>query len=116
MSKEYFYSRNICCSEITEHPDHYLAKFVICDFSVNGNQVALNRDTIESWMSTLVGNPLVGKLVVAPKGELDFSGHNMKVVTRKDDDGIEWDDRMKINQSVLRVHLFQKYKLKRLCS
>ena len=32
MSKEYFYSRNICCSEITEHPDHYLAKFVICDF------------------------------------------------------------------------------------
>ena len=67
MSKEYFYSRNICCSEITEHPDHYLAKFVICDFSVNGNQVALNRETIESWMSTLVGNPLVGKLVVAQK-------------------------------------------------
>ena len=90
MSKEYFYSRNICCSEITEHPDHYLAKFVICDFSVNGNQVALNRDTIESWMSTLVGNPLVGKLVVAPKGELDFSGHNMKVVTRKDDNGNEY--------------------------
>lgn len=90
MSKEYFYSRNICCSEIMEHPDHYLAKFVICDFSVNGNQVALNRDTIESWMSTLVGNPLVGKLVVAPKGELDFSGHNMKVVTRKDDDGNEY--------------------------
>ena len=90
MSKEYFYSRNICCSEITEHPDHYLAKFVICDFSVNGNQVALNRDTIESWMSTLVGNPLVGKLVVAPKGELDFSGHNMKVVTRKDSEGNEY--------------------------
>ena len=90
MSKEYFYSRNICCSEITEHPDHYLAKFVICDFSVNGNQVALNRETIESWMSTLVGNPLVGKLVVAPRGELDFSGHNMKVVTRKDADGNEY--------------------------
>lgn len=90
MSKEYFYSRNICCSEVTEHPDHYLAKFVICDFSVNGNQVALNRETIESWMSTLVGNPLVGKLVVAPRGELDFSGHNMKVVTRKDDDGNEY--------------------------
>lgn len=90
MSKEYFYSRNICCSEITEHPDHYFAKFVICDFSVNGNQVALNRETIESWMSTLVGNPLVGKLVVAPKGELDFSGHNMKVVTRKDADGNEY--------------------------
>lgn len=50
----------------------------------------MNRDTIESWMSTLVGNPLVGKLVVAPKGELDFSGHNMKVVTRKDDDGNEY--------------------------
>lgn len=90
MSKEYFYSRNICCSEITEHPDHYLAKFVICDFSVNGNQVALNRETIERWMSTLVGNPLVGKLVVAPKGELDFSSHNMKVVTRKDADGNEY--------------------------
>ena len=90
MNDEYFYSRNICCSEITEHPDHYLAKFVICDFLVNGNQVALNRDTIESWMSTLVGNPLVGKLVVAPKGELDFSGHNMKVVTRKDSEGNEY--------------------------
>ena len=90
MSKEYFYSRNICCSQIEEHPDHYLAKFIICDFSVNGNQVALNRDTIESWMSTLVGNPLVGKLVVAPKGELDFSGHNMKVVTRKDSEGNEY--------------------------
>lgn len=90
MSKEYFYSRNICCSEIEERPDHYLAKFVICDFSVNGNQVALNRETIEDWMGTLVGNPLVGKLVVAPRGELDFSGHNMKVVTRKDDDGNEY--------------------------
>lgn len=90
MSKEYFYSRNICCSEITEHPDHYLAKFVICDFSVNGNQTALNRDTIENWMDTLVGNPLVGKLVVAPRGELDFSGHNMKIVTRKDNDGNEY--------------------------
>lgn len=90
MSKEYFYSRNICCSEITEHPDHYLAKFVICDFSVNGNQTALNRDTIENWMGTLVGNPLVGKLVVAPRGELDFSGHNMKIVTRKDNDGNEY--------------------------
>ena len=90
MSKEYFYSRNICCSQIEERPDHYLAKFVICDFSVNGNQVALNRDTIESWMSTLVGNPLVGKLVVAPKGELDFSGHNMKIVTRKDSEGNEY--------------------------
>lgn len=90
MSKEYFYSRNICCSEIEEHPDHYLAKFVICDFSVNGNQVALNRETVEDWMGTLVGNPLVGKLVVAPRGELDFSGHNMKVVTRKDDDGNEY--------------------------
>lgn len=90
MSKEYFYSRNICCSEIEERPDHYLAKFVICDFSVNGNQVALSRDTIENWMDTLVGNPLVGKLVVAPKGELDFSGHNMKVVTRKDNEGNEY--------------------------
>lgn len=90
MSKECFYSRNICCSEIEERPDHYLAKFVVCDFSVNGNRVALNRDTIESWMGTLVGNPLVGKLVVAPKGELDFSGHNMKIVTRKDKDGNDY--------------------------
>lgn len=90
MSKEYFYSRNICCSQIEEYSDHHLAKFVICDFSVNGNQVALNRDTIESWMSTLIGKPLVGKLVVAPKGELDFSGHNMKIVTRKDDEGNEY--------------------------
>lgn len=57
-----------------------IAKFILCDFNVNKNKVQLDRNTIENWMSTIVNQPLVGKIVrnVITNAE-DFSGHNMKI-------------------------------------
>lgn len=64
------------------------AKFVICDFGVNANGVQLNRDTIENWMSSLVLQPLVGKILKQGVGQAeDFGGHRMRQVVVKDDSG-----------------------------
>ena len=49
-------------SELNSHPDYLQVKFVISDFDTNKNKVKLNRDTIEEWMSTLIGSPLLGKI------------------------------------------------------
>lgn len=61
------------------------AKFILCDFSVNKNGVQLDRANIENWMSTIIHQPLVGKIVrnVATNTD-DFSGHNMKVTVLSD--------------------------------
>lgn len=61
------------------------AKFILCDFSVNKNGVQLDRSNIENWMSTIIHQPLVGKIVrnVATNTD-DFSGHNMKVTVLSD--------------------------------
>ena len=63
---------NISISE-SDHPDYYLVDFILCDFDFNGNGVKLNRDTIETWMDTLVMNPVVGKI----QGS-DFTTHQYK--------------------------------------
>ena len=63
---------NISISE-SDHPDYYLVDFILCDFDFNGNGVKLNRDTIETWMNTLVMNPVVGKI----QGS-DFTTHQYK--------------------------------------
>lgn len=64
------------------------AKFVICDFGVNANGVRLNRETIETWMSSLVLQPLVGKILKTRNGQQeDFDGHRMRQVVVKDDAG-----------------------------
>ncbi|GAA4880580.1 hypothetical protein GCM10023310_70990 [Paenibacillus vulneris] len=63
------------------------AKFIICDFQPNGNDVSLNRDTIEEWLKTLINKPVVGKVVTRFDGKDDFSGHNVKVVEETDVDG-----------------------------
>ena len=60
-----------------------VAKFCLCDFGVNHNGVQLNRDTIESWVSSLVNQPLVGR--IGYNG--DFTGHNMRVATVVNADG-----------------------------
>lgn len=75
-------------SELDSHPDYLQAKFVISDFDTNKNGVRLNRDTIEEWMSTLVGSPLLGKITKQQnnKGE-DFASHEMKIVSFKGEDG-----------------------------
>lgn len=57
--------------EIAELNETYLkCKFIVCDFNVNRNGVALNRDTIESWYKSLIDMPIVGAI----KGE-DFGSH-----------------------------------------
>lgn len=59
------------------------AKFVLCDFSVNGNGVSLNRATVENWMPTLINQPLVGRVGYGG----DFTGHNVGVSTITDAEG-----------------------------
>lgn len=89
---ELFSNRVICAqSDADEHLDTYRAKFVISDFSVNHNGVAINRGKFDGWMRTLVNKPIVGKLVSTAKGT-DFSGHNMKIVWKKDDNGNMYKD------------------------
>lgn len=64
------------------------ARFVLCDFGVNLNGVQLNRETIESWMGSMVNKPLVGKITRGLFGEKeDFAGHEMRKTYIKDDAG-----------------------------
>ncbi|PZT57487.1 hypothetical protein [Paenibacillus silvae] len=66
-------------------------KFIICDFNPNDNDVALTRDTIDSWISTLINKPLVGKIVMTTNGA-DFSGHNMKIVEKENENGDKYQE------------------------
>lgn len=81
------YSSQVYLAEDNSNPDSYIAKFIISDFCRNKNGVALNRDGIENWLSTLKNKPLVGKIKMRIDGTYDFSGHNMKVVEKVDEDG-----------------------------
>ncbi|ALS22301.1 hypothetical protein [Paenibacillus naphthalenovorans] len=63
------------------------AKFIICDFKPNGNNISLNRNTIENWLDTLLNKPVVGKVITRYDGKEDFSGHNAKIVEEIDEDG-----------------------------
>ena len=74
-------------SELNSHPDYLQVKFVISDFDTNKNKVKLNRDTIEEWMSTLIGSPLLGKITKNFNKKEDFSSHEMKIISFKDEDG-----------------------------
>ena len=74
-------------SELASHPDYLQAKFVISDFNTNKNGVRLNRETIEEWMYTLIGSPLVGKITKKLNKKEDFSSHEMKIISYKGDDG-----------------------------
>jgi hypothetical protein len=85
------FSNKIWISEESD-PDILYVKVLICDFSVNLNKVQLNRDTIDTWMSTLKDAPLVGKIKAKSNGEIDFTSHNATVVTRVDDQGQEYQD------------------------
>ena len=74
-------------SEDKSNPDYLNGRFCICDFDVNKNNVSLNRETIDEWVSTLVGTPLVAKITKDIKGKQDFGSHEMRVVTTKDKNG-----------------------------
>ena len=85
------YSSDVVLCEKEDHPDSYLAKFIICDFSRNGNGISLDRETAENWISTLKNKPLVGKIQMKYDGTYDFTGHNMKKVTKKDENGNKYE-------------------------
>lgn len=76
----------------TEDRDALYAKFLICDFSTNLNNVRLSRTRIDEWISTLEDQPLVGKIVMRADGTQDFTGHNAHLVKRTDEDGTEYED------------------------
>ena len=86
MDNIVFYSDQVYLSE-NSNPDSYIAKFIICDFGRNKNGVALDRNTIENWMSTLKNKPLVGKIKMRYNGEYDFTGHNVREVEKVDENG-----------------------------
>lgn len=92
MEKITLYSNKVYLSEEESDPDSYTAKFIICDFTRNKNGVALNRKTIENWMSTLKNKPLVGKIKMRYDGEYDFTGHNVKRVKKIDENGNEYNE------------------------
>lgn len=85
-------SRVIECAQDNELSDTYKVKFVICDFSTNRNRMKINRDKIEDWMGTLKNKPIVGKIVSTGRGGVDFSGHNMHTVIKRDKNGNTYKD------------------------
>ena len=85
------YSSDVILCEKEDHPDSYFAKFIICDFSRNGNGISLDRDTAENWISTLKNKPLVGKIQMKYDGSYDFTGHNMKKVIKQDKEGNKYE-------------------------
>lgn len=71
-------------SEDKSNPDYLQGRFCICDFDINKNDVGLNRDTIDEWVSTLIGTPLVAKITKDIKGKEDFGSHEMRIISFKD--------------------------------
>nr|DAT84942.1 MAG TPA: hypothetical protein [Caudoviricetes sp.] len=84
------FSSQVELSEVKSDPDILQAKFLISGFGVNKNKVQINRDTIDSWVSTLVGKPLVGKVSTKLDGTMDFESHNLKVITKYDENGVPY--------------------------
>lgn len=82
-----FQGNGIEISEDKSNPDFLNCRFCVCDFNTNKNKVKLNRQTIEEWVSTLVGSPLVAKVIKTIKGTEDFGSHEMKIISSKDKDG-----------------------------
>lgn len=84
-------SSQVYLAENQENPNSHFAKFVICDFGRNKNGVSINKETIKDWISTLLNQPLVGKISMKSDGGYDFTGHNLKIVKKKDAYGYEYD-------------------------
>lgn len=75
-----------------DNSDTLDAKFIICDFNPNKNGVMLNRETINEWLSTIEIKPLVGKVVTKLNGTSDFTGHNVRIVEKTDEEGNTYKD------------------------
>ncbi len=92
MDRITLYSSQVYLAEDNSNPDSYIAKFIICDFGRNKNGVSLNRDGIDDWLATLKNKPLVGKIKMKYDGTYDFTGHNVKLVNKVDEDGNEYQE------------------------
>ena len=92
MDRITLYSSQVYLAEDNSNPDSYIAKFIICDFGRNKNGVSLNRNGIEDWLATLKNKPLVGKIKMKYDGTYDFTGHNMKLVNKIDEDGNKYQE------------------------
>ncbi|KAF6626954.1 hypothetical protein H6F38_23135 [Paenibacillus sp. EKM208P] len=91
MKKAKFTSNHqIILSENEESSTKANVKFIICDFEPNKNNVSLNRETIDDWVSSLVGQPVVGKIATSSSGISDFTSHNAKIVKKVDAQGKEY--------------------------
>lgn len=86
------HSSQVYLAEDNSNPDSYIAKFIICDFGRNKNGVAINRRTIDNWLYTLKNKPLVGKIKIKYDGTYDFTSHNMKVIKKTDENGMEYQE------------------------
>ena len=93
-------NNNVLYSELQEDENSLIAKFIICDFGINGNNVMLNRKTIDSWLDTIISQPVVAAIGVNDDGTCDFEGHNVSVVSRVGEDGQVYQD-MKFDTSAI---------------
>ena len=89
-------------SELQEDDVSLNCKFIICDFLKNGNNVMLNRKTIDTWINTLISQPVVASITVNDDGSCDFSGHNVVKVNRVDENGNVYED-VKFDTSAIGV-------------
>ena len=85
-------NNNVLYSELQEDENSLIAKFIICDFGINGNNVMLNRKTIDSWLDTIISQPVVAAIGVDDDGTCDFEGHNVSIINRVGEDGQVYQD------------------------
>ena len=90
MESVILHSNKVWVSEREHDPDALFLDIALCDFSINENGVAIDRDHIDEWLATIIDEPIVGKILYTPAGDKDFSGHNAKIVVRHDENGVEY--------------------------
>ena len=92
MSDILISNNNLVYSELQEDEVSLNCKLILCDFGINGNNVMLNRKTIDTWLDTLISQPVVAAITVNDDGNCDFSGHNVIKVHRVDENGNVYED------------------------
>lgn len=92
MSDILISNNNLVYSELQEDEVSLNCKLILCDFGINGNNVMLNRKTIDTWLDTLISQPVVAAITVNDDGNCDFSGHNVVKIHRVDENGNVYED------------------------
>ncbi|WP_252241664.1 hypothetical protein [Clostridium sp. ZBS18] len=73
----------------SDNPYYMILKLIICDFSINKNNIRLNRDTCEEWLPTILDMPVVGKVKKDSKGNEDFGSHEAKKIYKFENGQLE---------------------------